>query len=254
MMCAENLKSVQVGRKSLRLVVVAGVASLTHGVAAGEDRLRYSTDLTASSGLFDRGEQIGAETLEFSAAAEKKLGGVTAYAAFYRLLPVGSDQAAFDDEADYTLGVVLEGEAVSADLSANWLTYPGEAADASLELASEFGFDAPLSPGVIGFYDANLDDWGLEAFFQPRMGVGDWTLYALGRTGFVVPGNGSANRSYVGIEFGASRPLVENAELGFFARADVADEAAFADEIDSGVITRTHNSGLAVGMSLSLAH
>lgn len=236
-----------------RLPAMLGAAALLAEVAGAEEKVWLSADFAATSSLFDRGEQIGGPTLEFGATAETTVSGATVYAAFYRLLPVGPDQEAFDDEADYTAGLVLENDMVVADLSANWLTYPGEGAEASLELVGAFDLNAPFAPNVTGFYDADFEDWGLEASAGPGWDVGDWTTYARGRAGFVVPGDGSANRSYLGIEIGAFRPVSDKVEFGMFARAEAADEESYADEIRNGNVTRLRDSGIAIGMTLSVA-
>lgn len=235
-----------------RFPAMLGAAALFAEVAGADEKVWLSADFAASSSLFDRGEQIGGPTLEFGATAETTVSGATVYAAFYRLLPVGSDQDAFDDEADYTAGLVLENDTVTADLSANWLTYPGEGAEASLELVGAFDLNAPLAPNVTGFYDADFEDWGIEASAGPAWDMGDWTTYARGRAGFVVPGDGSANRSYLGVEVGAFRPVSQTAEFGMFARAEVADEESYADKIRNGAVTSFRDSGIAVGMTLSV--
>ena len=239
--------------RSVRWHALVGAAVLIAEAAVAEEKIHWTVDSAASSALFDRGEQIGGETVEFGATVATSLSGGTVYGSFYRLLPAGADQRAFLDEADYSVGVIFEGDTIVADLSINSLTYPGEDAEASLELMGILDFDAPLAPRVIGFYDADFGDWGLEALVQPSWDSGDWTLYALGRTGFVAPGDGSANRSYVGIEFGASRPLSGNVELGAFIRAEAADENSYADKIDNGVITHARSNGMAIGVSLSVA-
>lgn len=218
---------------------------------AGEKRLFM--DVAAASALHDRGEQIGREVLEFGAGVEVDVQEVTLYGAFYRLLPVGDEQEAFDDEADFTAGAAWEGKGYSADVSANWLTFPGEETESSLELAGAVTLHAPFAPTLIGFYDADLEDWGLEFAGGPEWHAGDWALYALGRAGFVHPGDGSAHRSYAGAELGASRPVSEFAELGFFARADIADEDAFARRIDGGEVTAFRDTGIAAGISLSIS-
>lgn len=223
------------------------------GLAAEASEKQLFMDLGAVSALHDRGEQIGRETLEFGAGVEADFENVTVYGAFYRLLPVGDEQAAFDDEADYTIGMAWEGRGYSADLSANWLTFPGEETEASLELAGSVTLDAPFAPTLIGFYDADLEDRGLEFAAGPEWAAGDWTVYVLGRAGFVHPGDGSAHRSYVGGEAGASRPVSDFAEIGFFARADMADEESFARHIHGGAITAFRHSGAAAGISLSVS-
>ncbi|WP_147372865.1 hypothetical protein [Henriciella mobilis] len=237
----------------VRFPAMLGAAALFAEVAGAEEKVWLSADFAATSSLFDRGEQIGGPTLEFGATAETTVSGATVYAAFYRLLPVGPDQEAFDDEADYTAGLVLENDTVVADLSANWLTYPGEGAEASLELVGAFDFNAPYAPNITGFYDADFEDWGVEVSAGPSWDVGGWTSYALGRAGFVVPGDGSANRSYLGAEIGASRPVSDNVEFGIFARAEAADAESYADEIRNGAVTRFRDSGIAVGMTLSVS-
>ncbi|ABI77168.1 hypothetical protein HNE_2327 [Hyphomonas neptunium ATCC 15444] len=211
-------------------------------------------DVAAVSALHDRGEQIGREVLEFGVGIEVDVKEATVYGAFYRLLPVGDEQEAFDDEADFTLGVAWAGTGYSADVSANWLTFPGEEAESSLELAGAVTLDAPYAPTLVGFYDADLEDWGLEIAAGPEWEAGLWTVYALGRAGFVHPGDGSAHRSYGGVEIGASRPAAEFAEFGFFARADVSDEDAFARRINGGEVTAFRSSGISAGISLSLSH
>ncbi|MFN3608103.1 MAG: hypothetical protein ACK4Y9_03470 [Hyphomonas sp.] len=218
---------------------------------AGEKRLFL--DVAAVSALHDRGEQIGREVLEFGAGVEVDVGDAAVYGAFYRLLPVGSQQEAFDDEADFTVGVAWGGQGYSADVSANWLTFPGEEADSSLELAAAVTLDAPLAPSLIGFYDTDAEDWGLEVSAGPEWQAGLWTVYALGRAGFVHSGDGSAHRSYGGVEMGALRPVSEFAAFGFFARADVADEDAFARRIEGGEATAFRNSGVSAGISFSVS-
>ena len=237
----------------LRRHAIVGAAALFGEAAAAEGKIHWTTDLTASSAILDRGEQIGGDTIEMGASIETSVQNVTLYTSFYRLLPVGSDQDAFDDEADYTVGAVFQSEALVADISVSRLTYPGEGAEASTELMGIFDFDAPFSPRVIGFYDADFGDWGLEASVQPSRDAGDWTVYAMVRTGFVAPGDGSANRSYAGMEIGALRPLSTKVELGVFARAEVADEESYADKILHGLITRARDQRMAAGISLSVS-
>lgn len=220
-------------------------------VEAGEKRLFLN--LGAVSALHDRGEQIGREVLEFEAGAEIEFQTATVYGAAYRLMPVGSGQAAFDDEADFTLGMAWEGRGYRADVSANWLTYPGEETGSSIELAGEVTLDMPLSPTLAGFFDTELEDRGLEFSAGPELGVGDWSLYAFGRAGFVHPGDGSAHRSYAGLEIGGARPVSKSVEFGWFARADAADEGTFVRGIQQGSITATRNSGIAAGVTLSVS-
>lgn len=63
-------------------------------------------------------------------------------------------------------------------MSANWLTYPGEGQEESLELAAALGFDVPLAPEVLAFYDMDFEDWGVEALAGPEWQAGDYTLLA----------------------------------------------------------------------------
>ncbi len=232
------------------LSAITLTAGATLAAEAGEKRIFM--DVGAVSALHDRGEQIGRETLEFGAGIEFDVQEATVYGAFYRLLPVGDHQAAFDDEADFTLGVAWGAHGYSADVSANWLTYPGEEAGSSLELVGAVTFEAPFAPTLIGFYDADLKDWGLEFAAGPEWQLGNWTLAAIGRAGFVQPGDNSAHRSYAGIELAAARPVSEFVEFGFFARADTADEESFAHRFENGEVTSFRNSGIAAGISLAI--
>lgn len=232
------------------LSAITLTAGATLAAEAGEKRIFM--DVGAASALHDRGEQIGRETLEFGAGIEFDVQEATVYGAFYRLLPVGDHEAAFDDEADFTLGVAWGGHGYSADVSANWLTYPGEEADSSLELVGAVTLEMPFAPTLIGFYDADLKDWGLEFAAGPEWQLGNWTLSAIGRAGFVQPGDDSAHRSYAGIELAAARPVSEFVEFGFFARADTADEDSFAHRFENGEITSFRNSGIAAGISLAI--
>lgn len=237
-----------------RTLLSATTLAMSASLAAEATETRVFVDLAAVSALHDRGEQIGREVLEFGAGVEIDVDEASVYGAFYRLMPVGEDQAAFDDEAGFTLGVAWHRHAYSADISASQLTYPGEAADASLELAGALSFHVPFAPTLIGFYDLEFEDWGLELEAGPDWEAGDWTVYALGRAGFVEPGDGSARRSYAGIELGALRPVSERVEFGLFARADAADEDSFAHHFDGGEVTAFRNSGLAAGIRLAISN
>lgn len=221
--------------------------------AAMAEEISWFAGATASTMVIDRGEQLAGNTLEAEFGLETSIGGGTAYAALYRITPIGGDQAAFDDEFDYTLGYAFEGSGWAGDVSANWLTFPGEETESSLELAGEIALDAPFAPTLAGFYDVDLEDWGLEASAGPEWPLGDWTAYAVARVGFVEPGDGSATRSYGGLEAGAARALTEQVEIGGFVRFETADEDAFADEISGGEVTQTRSEGLSIGISLSIA-
>lgn len=117
-----------------------------------------------------------------------------------------------------------------------------------------FTLHAPFAPTVIGFYDTDFKDWGLEFTAGPEWEAGNWGIYALGRAGFVQSGEDSAYRSYAGLEIGAVRPVSEFVEFGVFARADMADEDTFAHHIAGGEVTSFRNSGMAFGISLSVSH
>ncbi|MFN3312164.1 MAG: hypothetical protein ACK46Q_01685 [Hyphomonas sp.] len=235
-----------------RTLLSAGTLAASAALAAEASEKRVVMDVGAVSALHDRGEQIGRETLELTVGAEFETEYVTFYGAFYRLLPVGAEQAAFEDEADYTIGAAWERDSYSADVSANWLTYPGEDAEASLELAASITLAAPLAPTLTGFYDVDFEDWGVELEAGPEWEAGDWTVYALARAGFVKPGDGGDSRTYGGIEIGAERPVSEFAAFGAFARFDAANEDSFARRIENGDITSFRNSGLSVGIRLSV--
>ncbi|MEQ9316943.1 MAG: hypothetical protein RLN72_13895 [Henriciella sp.] len=227
-------------------------AILFAGEAVGE--VRFGSEAVVSSMLIDRGEQIGGPTLELGFGAETDIGGGHLYGGLYRLTPFGDDQAAFADEFDYTIGYAWEGAGYAADVSANWLTYPGEGDEASLELFGEIALvDLPLSPAVAAFYDAEFEDYGLEVVAGPEWESGNWTSYVVGRAGFVDPGDGSDTRSYVGLEAGTMRPISESAEIGGYARFEIADQDSFADEIDHGHVIGVTNSGFAVGAFIATA-
>jgi hypothetical protein len=60
-------------------------------------------------------------------------------------------------------------------------------------------------------------------------------------------GDGSDTRSYGGVEIGTLRPVGDRAEIGGFARFEVANQDSFADRIENGQIVDVTDSGLAVG-------
>lgn len=230
-------------------ILMAGVP-----LAAEAGETQFAIDVAAASAIHDRGEQLAREALQFGAGVEVEVEDATVYAAAYRLLPVGGQQEAFDDEAGYTLGLAWEQQTYSADIGATLMTYPGEAAESSLELAGAFTLNTAFAPALIGFYDADFSDWGLELAGGPEWEAGAWTIYALGRAGFVQPGDDSAHRSYAGVEWGAVRPVSETVEFSLFARSDIADEESFVHRIEGGEITSLRNSGVAAGINLSISH
>lgn len=238
----------------MRSILVATTAIALLPLTAEAGGTGFFADVAVSSALIDRGEHLALEVLEATFGVEADIRGVAVYGAVYRILPFGDVQAEFDDEMDYALGLAWEGAGYTAELSANWLTYPGEEAEASLELAGSVMLDAAFSPTLAGFYDADLKDWGLEISGGPEWEVGDWSLYTLGRAGFVRMGDDSPSRSYGGIEIGAARALSEAATLGFYARGEVADEDSFVRKTSGGMVTEMGNRGYAAGIVLSLAH
>ena len=166
----------------MRAIIAATTVITCLPFAAAAEERRIFFDVAMSSALLDRGR-----TAEFFAGAEASAGEMLLYATVYRLLPIGSDRSAFDNETDYSVGVIWEGQGYEADVSANWLTYPGEQAADSLELAASVSLDLPLAPGVAAFHDFHTDDWGLEVFGGPHWEQDAWTLYVLGRVGFDRP-------------------------------------------------------------------
>lgn len=213
---------------------------------ASAEGVSFFGEAGVSSAVHDRGEMIGFESFEAGFGAEAGLGPGIAYGGMYRLTPFGSDQDVFDDEFDYTLGYLFEGEGYELDFSANWLTYPGEGSDASLELVGVAVLDAPLSPELMVFYDADFEDFGAEVAFSKEVVLGaGWTGFGLGRAGFVEPGDRSANRSYIGLEVAAARELTEQVGFELYAQADWADEESFLKDPNTA---RDH--GVAAGVRL----
>ncbi|KCZ94100.1 hypothetical protein [Hyphomonas johnsonii] len=237
----------------MRAIIAATTAITCLPFAADAESKRFFFDAATSSALLDRGEQIGGHTAEFFAGAEAAAGDLLLYATVYRLLPVGPDRAAFDNETDYSVGAIREGQGYVVDVSANWLTYPGEQEASSLELAASISLDLPFAPGMAAFRDTHTDDWGLEVFGGPQWERDAWSWYVLGRVGFVTPGDGSASRSYTGVETGAVRMLTDEVALGFQLRAEAADEDSFADTIGANGVTAWRNTGTSFGVSLSYA-
>lgn len=237
----------------MRGILVASSAVLLPLTAEAREH-QFFAEVAVSSSLIDRGEHLALEVVEASFGAETSFRGATLYGSVYRILPFGQEQAEFDDEMDYALGVAWEGAGYSADVSANWLTYPGEESEASLELAGSVTLDLAYAPTLAGFYDADYEDWGLEVSAGPEWELSNWTLYALGRAGFVRLRDGSASRSYGGVEVGAARAISGAATLGFYARGEAADEDSFVHKTDGGIVTEFASTGFAAGIVLSLAN
>lgn len=219
--------------------------------AASAESISVFGEVGLASAVHDRGEQIGFESFEASLGAEAEFGQGVLYGGVYRLTPFGDDQDVFDDEFDYTLGYLFEGEGYELDFSANWLTYPGEGSEASLELVGVAVFEAPFSPEVMVFYDTDFDDFGAEIAISKEAGLGQgWTGLGLARAGFVEPGDGSANRSYVGLEVAAGRDLTDKFGFELYARADWADEESFLKDPDTA---RDHGVGGGVRLAFALS-
>ena len=171
----------------MRSILVATTAIALLPLTAEASGTSFFADVAVSSALIDRGEHLALEVLEATFGAEADVRGMTVYGAVYRILPLGNTQSEFDDEMDFTLGLAWEGTGYSADLSANWLTYPGAEAEASLELAGSVTLDAAFAPTLAGFYDADFQDWGLEISGGPEW---EGQLDALHtRAGFVQMGD-----------------------------------------------------------------
>ena len=227
----------------LNLLAASACVFVTESLA----ETRVIGEAAISSGLHDRGEQIGPLTLETELLLETTGAHGTLYGGLYRLTPIGADQAAFADETDYVIGYQFDIQGGSMDLTASWLTYPGTEDEESLELAASFTSDLPYSPALAVFHDATLGDFGAEVSAGPSWKSGAWDAYVLARAGFVDAGDESGGRSYAGLELGAARPLGQQAEIGLYARYDISDADSFAREINQGVVTEFASSGLAVG-------
>lgn len=224
-----------------------------HTVASAQDDFFFAESVI-STAVHDRGEQIGGETWELATGVEIPASFGLVYGSVYLLKPIGQHRQAFDTEVDYSLGVIWEGPGYIADISASWLTFPGEATDSSVEFAAALIFDAPYSPTLSAFYDFRSEDMGLEVSAGPQWAAGAWSLYALGRGGFVHLGADGVDRSYAGLEIGADHALSGSVELGLFARIDTADDQTFASDFRSGTIADVRNSGVSLGVSLLLMH
>lgn len=218
---------------------------------AGETHV--ALDVVTISAFHDRGEQLSREALEVGLGLEWAQRDTAVYAGIYRRVPFGPEQEAFDDEAALTVGAAWNKQDFSIDISATQLTFPGEEAESSLELAGAFTMHTFFAPSLIGFYDTDMKHWGLELVAGPEWEAGQWTFYALGRAGFVQQDADAADRSYAGLEWGAIRPLSESVEFGVFARSDIADEDTFVSGVQGGNITSLRNSGAAAGLSLTIS-
>lgn len=235
------------------LLLCLGMFGLQNALSDADAQGTVSGDVTVSSMLIDRGEVLSRETVHASLGGEWSSNNLLLYGGIDLIDPYGTYEQAFDQEVDYTLGIAWMTKTYAADVSVNWLTYPGEEADESLEIASKIVFNAPLSPTLLGFYDAHFDNWGLEVTTGPARPMGSWTLYMIGRAGFVAFGDGSETRNYAGLEAGVARPINDKVEIGLHARLEWADEESFANDIRQGQIISSKAHGAAVGVHLSAA-
>ena len=205
-------------------------------------------DAGISSLLIDRGEQLAGPNLELAASAE--FGSL--FASVYRITPFGDDDEVFAEEVDYTIGYAFETDALAAVLAANWLTFPGLAGEATLELDAEVVLDAAWSPGVYAWTAPEFGDSGFEVFGGPETDFGPWTLYGLGRAGAVYLDEGE-DYTYWGLEAGAQYPLGNQADFAVYLRYEAASEELFADTITGGEIETLRSDGLAVGLRFAAA-
>lgn len=83
--------------------------------------------------------------------------------------------------------------------------------------------------------------------------MGRWSTFFTGQGGFVVPGDGSAKRSYIGVHVGAGYALTQSIEVGTYLRFEAEDEKTFIDRIDDNRAAIPSSSGVAVGIAMSAA-
>lgn len=233
-----------------RYLILSSVVLGSAAIATADPEIAITIDGGVSTHLIDRGETLALLNNEAAITAEIDLASGAAYAAIYRITPIGDDDSAFDEEVDYTIGYAFSGNGWAADVSANYLTYPGNNDDASTELAASLEFDMPLTPSLTGFYDVDFEDYGLEAAIVHEIEVADWTYYGLARAGLVSPGGGG-DYSYGGLEAGLSYPLSEELSLGGFVRIEASDEDTFVDDINAGAPSSFRDHGESIGVTLS---
>lgn len=238
----------------MRTLIAASTALTCIASEACAREHHVFADVAVSTAVIDRGEQLAAGNTEITIGVESDAGPATLYGVIYRRTPIGNAHSAFDEEVDYAAGAVWAGEGVELDVSAAWLTFPGSQGSASLELAAAVTLDNPARPTLAGFYDVDTEHWGLEVLAGPEWNAGDWTLYALGRAGFVCRCDGPDARSYGGVEVGAFRQVSRYAQLGIYGRAELADRKSFVRRTGNGTVEAFRSSGTALGVILSLAH
>ncbi len=236
----------------MRLMTLTCLAALLAPFALAEDTEFFAVSSFGSM-LIDRGEQLAAGVNETTLGVERAVGPGLLFADVYRITPLGADDEAFTEEVDYTLGYALPLGRHELVMAASWLTYPGSGGTQSLELAGELVFDAPLSPILIGFYDTEFEDYGMEAMAGPSAELHGWGVYAAGRIGAVTPGEGE-NWTYYGVEFGAERALHHGVDLFGYLRWERSSEDLFADEISGRDMISARDTGLALMAGLVLTH
>ena len=237
----------------VRTLIMATTAMTVLSAGAEAQQKRFFAEAAYSTSVLDRGEQIGTGAVEWDVGAEILVGDFAPFVSIYRRTPVGPHRDAYDGETDYTLGMTAETTAFAASFAANWLTYPGEDTNPSLEWTGAVEFAHVLAPAIAGFYDADSGDAGLEVSAGPEWQAGDWTAYAILRAGFVHPAE-SADRSYAGIEIGAARQVTASTDFGIFVRGELADEDGYARQFGAAGVTQFREAGFAVGIALSLSN
>jgi len=238
--------------KSHLTFMASALTILLTPCALAEPDIVVTLDAGLSTQLIDRGETLAMNNAETAITVETTLGNGALYGSIYRISPLGTDDEAFDEEVDYTIGYAFEGQGWAADVSANYLTYAGNNEDASLELAGFIELDTLFAPSLTAFYDADFEDFGAEAALTHAWEVGDFSPYAMVRAGFVTPKEGG-DYTYGGVELGAEYPLSETLALSGFARFEAADEDTFAGRVSGGEVLTYRSEGSAIGVALSLS-
>lgn len=231
--------------------IAASLLSFT-GAAHSEDRNNtFTTEVAVSNMLIDRGEQLSAEALEFAVTLEQSVDAYTVYLSGYLINPIGDDADAFEQEIDYTVGAAWSGSGYTVDVSANWLTYPDTTSDNSVEIATEFALNAPLSPALLAFYDTKSEDWGIALEAGPRYSFDTWELYTIGRVGVVEFNDATPSRFYAGAEAGVSMSVRDNTSVELYARYEQADSHTFVKQTSNGIPASYARSGVAFGLRLN---
>jgi len=231
-------------------LTAAALATSTAPMAEAQSRTVFG-ETRVSTSLHDRGEQLSAETLELMLGVEQSTSLGTAYATVYRIEPIGPSRQAFSSETDYSIGLIVEAERFSADVSANYLTYPGSDDEPSLELAASIDVDLIFDPNISLFHDAHTSDSGVQVSAGPSRQLGGWDASARVLAGLVSLGDGSPNRTYGGVQVSGTRQLTRNLALGMHASIDTADRNTLSADVRRGHIQSMKRHGLSAGISLS---